>query len=321
VAANRNRRLDGGPTGVLLIDKTAGCTSHDVVNRVRRLFGTRRAGHTGTLDPDATGLLVVCIGDATRIAEYLTAKGKAYTASAQFGIVTDTQDVSGRVLSQCDTPGLTAADVERCLKRFRGEILQVPPMFSALKVEGRKLVDLARSGVEIERSPRRVRVDRLTMTEFSAGPAACATLQLECSSGFYVRTLIHDLGEALGVGAAMSSLRRTRVGRHTVESAVALATLETMTISERLERLIPLLQAVPEWPAPVLGGEEIRMLAQGRALPKPGVPEADLVWLADECGHPFGLGELRAGQLLPRKVFASAAEAARGSSPQSAEYV
>ena len=223
------------PSGVLLIDKPAGITSHDVVGKVRRLYHTRRVGHTGTLDPMATGVLVVLVGRAAKASEYLVSDSKAYTATLRLGITTDTEDTSGTVLSESkDIP--TAARVFEVVNSLLGVSKQVPPMYSALKVGGQKLVDLARRGVEIERAARDITIHRITCKQIDSHNY---TLDVACSSGTYIRTLCADIGKTLGCGGAMASLRRTETGGFSLDACHTLEALEALTDEERLAALIP----------------------------------------------------------------------------------
>ncbi len=224
------------PSGVLIIDKHTGATSHDIVNRVRRLYGTRRVGHTGTLDPDASGVLVVLVGRAAKAAEYLTADTKRYEAILRLGLTTDTEDASGKVLSRCDDIP-DAESVKRICEGFVGEIAQTPPMYSALKKNGQKLCDLARQGIVIEREARKVTVHELICT-----PTDCPAdfrLRVFCSSGTYIRTLCADIGAALGCGGIMAALRRTEAGGFSIEDALTLSELEALSEGKRISRLIP----------------------------------------------------------------------------------
>lgn len=200
--------MSAGPDGILVIDKPAGMTSHDVVDAIRKRFRTKKVGHAGTLDPDATGLLIVGLGKATRLLAYAQGAPKRYSATARFGISTSTQDASGEVVSE-RACSFTADDLVRMLERFTGSIEQVPPMVSAVKIGGQRLHELARRGMEVERPARPVTVHALALTAFREGENPEADLDVHCSSGTYIRTLIHDVGEALGCGAHMTSLRRT----------------------------------------------------------------------------------------------------------------
>lgn len=224
------------PSGVIIINKPEGMTSHDVVNKMRRLFSTRRVGHTGTLDPMATGVLVVLIGRAAKAAEYLSSDKKGYVATLRLGTVYDTEDISGTPLSTCDTLP-DESTVYSKVNRFVGEIMQTPPMYSALKVNGQKLCDLARKGVEIEREARPV-----TIFSIDARKGELPTdyiLSVKCSAGTYIRTLCADIGTALGCGGAMATLCRTLAGGFSIESSHTLEELEELTPDERLSLLIP----------------------------------------------------------------------------------
>lgn len=201
--------------GILLIDKPEGWTSHDVVAKLRGILHERRVGHSGTLDPMATGLLVVFSGRATRAVEFAEADVKEYRAGIRFGIVTDTQDITGRVLEE-NTPDFTAEELDAALARFRGDILQIPPMYSAIKVGGKKLYEIARRGGEVERKAREIHIYSL---DAKAGENGEAFLNVRCSKGTYIRTLCHDIGRELGCGACMSYLRRMRAGAFDVSRA------------------------------------------------------------------------------------------------------
>jgi tRNA pseudouridine55 synthase len=211
--------------GLVVVDKPAGFTSHDVVAKLRKVFGQRKVGHAGTLDPDATGVLLVGLGRATRLLRYLSESGKAYEGRIVFGIATSTLDAAGEVLDQRPMP-ITRDDVEGALPRFLGDIEQLPPMVSAVKVGGRRLHELARAGQEVERAPRPVHVDRFDLVAFEPGPYPEADVEVECGSGTYVRTLAADLGTALGGCAHLKSLRRTRVGTFTLPESHPLAEIE-----------------------------------------------------------------------------------------------
>lgn len=207
--------------GIVIVDKPSGWTSQDVTARLRRVFGTRRIGHGGTLDPMATGVLPVFVGRATRAVEFFEHAEKTYEAVLRLGMVTNTEDISGTVLEERQVSVSEAAFLE-ILPKFRGEIQQIPPMYSALKVNGQKLCDLARAGREVERKPRTITVFALDCLEFSGSRAR---LRIRCSKGTYIRTLCKDMGEALGCGGCMESLRRTAAGNYTIEEAVPLETL------------------------------------------------------------------------------------------------
>ena len=207
--------------GIVIVDKPEGWTSQDVTARLRRVFSTRRIGHGGTLDPMATGVLPVFVGRATRGVEFFEHAEKIYEATLRLGISTDTEDITGTILKECDV-NLEEEALLKVLPRFRGEILQVPPMYSAIKINGQKLCDLARKGREVERKPRPVTIYELTVLSFSGNRVR---LRIHCSKGTYIRTLCKDIGEALGCGGCMETLRRVQAGEYTARQAVPLQTL------------------------------------------------------------------------------------------------
>ena len=207
--------------GIVIVDKPQGWTSQDVTARLRRVFNTRRIGHGGTLDPMATGVLPVFVGRATRGVEFFEHAEKTYEATIRLGLTTDTEDTSGEVLTRQEVR-LTEEEFLAILPRFRGEIMQVPPMYSALKINGQKLVDLARKGKTVERQPRPITIHELECVEFSG---ETARLRVRCSKGTYIRTLCKDIGEALGCGGCMEALRRISAGEYTIEESVPLQTL------------------------------------------------------------------------------------------------
>ena len=252
--------LDGGPSdGVAVIDKPAGWTSHDVVARARRVLGTRKVGHSGTLDPDATGVLVLGVGRATRLLRYLTELPKSYKAEIVLGVETDTLDASGQVTARHDMAGVSEQQARRATEALTGDILQVPPMVSAVKVGGRRLHELARAGIEVEREARPVTVHRF---DVSAVPGVDGVLRavVDCSSGTYVRVLAADLGSALGGGAHLRRLRRTAVGGFGLADARPVEEAEVLPMSEAVKHL-PGVQVGPEVAAEVANG---RVLELGR---------------------------------------------------------
>lgn len=236
--------------GIINIYKEAGYTSHDVVARLRRILGQKKIGHTGTLDPDAVGVLPVCLGVGTRLCDMLTEENKEYVAELRFGVTTDTQDMSGTVLSR-QTVTITEKQAAEIADSFLGDYEQVPPMYSALKVNGRKLYELAREGLEVERKARCVRIEELEILHMEL---PVIRLRVVCSKGTYIRTLCDDIGKKAGCGAAMASLKRTRVGRFCADDALTLSDVEDMVKADRLEEFIvrveemfPALQSVKIW--------------------------------------------------------------------------
>lgn len=254
-------------SGVLLVDKPAGPTSFDVVRRVRSALGVRRAGHTGTLDPAATGLLPVCVGEATRLATFLTEGDKEYEGVVRFGERTDTLDAAGTVVETRDASALTRARVEAAVQGLLGERQQVPPMYSALKVGGRRLYELARQGEEVERAARAIRVDAARLLAWEPPEA---TLLLRCTKGTYVRSLAETLGEQLGTVAHLKALRRTATGPFRVEQAITLAHLEALVRESGRDAGAALLltaeQALVDLPAVQLDERLTRGVALGQPL-------------------------------------------------------
>ena len=224
------------PSGILIINKHADATSHDIVNRIRRLYNTKRVGHTGTLDPDATGVLVVLVGRAAKAAEYLVSDTKKYRATLRLGLTTDTEDASGETLTVCDKLPSEKEVMDIC-QSFVGKIKQIPPMYSALKKDGQKLCDLARKGIVIEREAREVTIFELTCSPTDT--PSDYTLDVYCSSGTYIRTLCADIGKALGCGGIMATLQRTYAGGYSIENSVTVKELEEMTEEERFACLLP----------------------------------------------------------------------------------
>lgn len=229
-------------SGVLLVDKPAEWTSHDVVGCIRGRFRFRKVGHCGTLDPAATGLLVVVLGQATRLSDKLSGQDKVYAGTLRLGVETDSQDRDGKVTRTVDAAHITAAAVEQAAARFTGELQQIPPMVSAIKVDGRPLYKLARKGLEIVREPRPITIHRLTLGRIAIPDVA---FEVACSKGTYVRTLAADIGAALGVGAHLLDLRRLRSGAFSVADAVTMDTVKGWTRDDCLARMIPIASLVP----------------------------------------------------------------------------
>ena len=281
------------PSGVLIVNKHGGVTSHDVVNKIRRLYNTRRVGHTGTLDPMATGVLVVLVGRAAKASEYLASDSKRYVATLRLGLTTDTEDVTGTVLTTSDRIP-SKEEIEAVLPRFRGVIEQIPPMYSALKVGGKKLVDLARSGETVERQPRKIEIFSLEAT--STDSPTDYRLDVSCSGGTYIRTLCADIGAVLGVGGVMATLERIETSGFSIEQAHTLDELTAMTEEERLSCLIPteeLFRSLEKLPLPAFyerlcrSGCEIYLKKLGRTL-----PVGKRVRIAREDGTFFALGDV-----------------------------
>lgn len=249
--------------GIVIVDKPQGWTSQDVTARLRRVFDTRRIGHGGTLDPMATGVLPVFVGRATRGVEFFEHAGKTYETVLRLGITTDTEDITGTVLTR-QPVSVTAEAVEKTLEGFRGEILQVPPMYSALKVNGQKLYDLARKGKEVERQPRPVTIHELTLLCMEGTDVR---LRVRCSKGTYIRTLCKDIGQVLGCGGTMAALRRTQAGEYTIDEAVPLETL--LQVEDPGQYLRPIDSLFRKYPAVKLTANQEKRCRNGNAFSYP----------------------------------------------------
>ena len=285
--------------GIIVIDKPQDWTSHDVVAKVRGILRERRVGHAGTLDPMATGVLPVFVGRATRAVEFAAESRKEYVAGLRLGVVTDTQDSTGTVLDR--RPAAAGrADVEAALAGFRGEILQIPPMYSALKRDGKKLYELARQGKEVERAPRPITIYALELLE-QTGEGEYL-LRVECSKGTYVRTLCHDLGAALGCGGCMCSLRRTRAAGFGLDRAVTLESLAAAAAAGQGEALLMPVDAYFErYPCLMVDAAAAKAVRNGAACPWPGAEGEYRVYGPE--GEFLMLGRLRRGRLETIKSF------------------
>jgi tRNA pseudouridine55 synthase len=292
----RHRTHDFGLNGILPIDKPPGWTSHDVVARVRRLAGQRQVGHAGTLDPLATGLLLVVLGPATRLSGYLMASPKAYCAEVVLGAQTNTDDAEGKVIGQGEYAGVMREGIEAVLPRFVGEILQVPPAYAAVKQGGQRLYVLARKGIAVQPQARTVAINALRVL---AWEPPRLRLFVECGSGTYIRSIARDLGEALGTCAYLHALRRVRSGAFRVEEAASLERLEQEGVAAWLRRPD---YAVLDLPAVVASGEDARRVGHGGAILL-GHDVAGRVRLYDGNGHLLALAEARAGTVKPFLVF------------------
>lgn len=298
------RALDG----VLLLDKPCAMTSNAALQQARRLLGAAKAGHGGTLDPLASGLLLVVFGEATKFARFALEADKTYLATVRLGITTATGDAEGEILSQRPVR-VEAARLAAALERFRGEIEQVPPIYSALKRDGRPLYALARAGGSVERAPRRVRIEELALLERSG---EMLRLRVRCSKGTYVRQLAADLGAVLGCGAHLAALRRIQVGGFDVEQALGPDALAALSPSEREARLLPLARLVDHLPDARLGADNARRFAHGQAVAARGVARGHLRVLGQD-GMLLGVGAAAEdGMLRPVRLLAAAARAASG---------
>ena len=286
--------------GVLNIDKPPRMTSHDVVGRIRRVAQLKRVGHAGTLDPDATGVLLVCLGQATRLADYLADEGKAYRATLALGATTTTEDASGEILTRINAAHLGERDLAELLPRFLGDIAQTPPMVSAVHHEGKRLYELARQGITVERAARTIHIESITLVDFTPGETAFATLEVACGKGTYIRTLCADLGAAMGVGGHMAALRRTRVGAFGIDTAVPLDELTSENLSHYLVSPSDALAHFP--PHSLASDAEAEDVRHGRSLVS-ALREAPVVRIVDAENTLLALGRADGERLHPFKVF------------------
>jgi tRNA pseudouridine55 synthase len=301
IMENRHNPARNSASGVLVVDKPIGMTSHQVVQVIRNGTHIKRAGHTGTLDPRASGVLVVLIGPAVRLSEYVSAEDKRYQATIKLGERTDTYDGDGTIM------GTSAVDAsseqfEEALKQFVGEIEQVPPPYSAIKVQGRRAYDMARKGEEVELEPRIITVHSLELIEWNSPEAV---VDVHCSSGTYVRSLAHDLGEVLGCGANLTGLRRTKSGRFTLKDAIPLRRLvEAFEANNWYQYLIPAAEALGDWPSITLNNEEVDAVRHGHRVARESGSDK-LVRAITEQGELVALMDYdtETSEYQPRKVF------------------
>lgn len=295
--------------GIINIYKEKGFTSHDVVAKLRGIFKQKKIGHTGTLDPDAQGVLPVALGNATKVCDLITDKDKAYRCVLLLGLTTDTQDISGKELSRSE---VTASEEEivRAIKGFVGEYDQIPPMYSAIKIQGKKLYELAREGKEIERPARRIRIYGIDIKEINLPRV---TMEVSCSKGTYIRTLCHDIGEKLACGGVMEDLLRIRSGEFDLSSAIKLSEAERLVKEGGIEeRIIPVDRVFPSLKGVKCSAEAGKLLINGNRIPKDfisgdkeGLKNGENVRLYDDAGTFIGVYEYRsgAGDFKPVKLF------------------
>ena len=292
--------------GVLILDKPAGISSSAAVQRVKKLFGAKKVGHTGSLDPLATGVLPMCLGEATKFSQFLLTADKQYTVQARLGVATDSGDSEGNVIATRSAVDVTEAQLRKSLDPFRGEIEQVPSMFSAIKCNGQPLYKLARQGLEVPREPRRITIFSM---ELSAFENPDFTLEIHCTKGTYIRTLIADIGENVGCGAHVIGLRRTRVGAFDEDSTVTMEQIESARESKKGdELLLPTSSAVDSWPAVLLSNSSAYLARHGQTVTVSQTPATGWVKLCEAGGNSqpkfFGVGEvLDDGRIAPRRII------------------
>jgi tRNA pseudouridine55 synthase len=305
------------PSGILLLDKPVGESSFAALYPVKRAFGGRKGakiGHAGTLDPAASGLLVLGVGAGTRLLEFMEEMPKSYRFTLQLGVTTDSYDLEGEVLERKDASGVTRAQLEALLQRFHGNIQQLPPVYSAIKIDGKRACDRMRAGETVTLTPRAVRVDRLALLSFEPGGAGretSAVMELDCSKGTYVRTIAHDLGQLLGCGAVATNIRRLAIGPFRVEDAVTPAAIgpDAVIPLEQAVRHLPALRVKESWVAGLRNGNTVP--AAGYTLDGDAVeakdPQHALYAMFAEDGALLAVGAVNPlGQLQPRKVFPAA---------------
>lgn len=287
--------------GVININKPAGMTSHDVVSRLRRILNMKKIGHTGTLDPDATGVLPMCVGRGTKLSEMLMSSEKQYRAELTLGISTDTQDSSGTVLSQRQV-NVSEAEIRDAISRFIGELEQIPPMYSAIKVEGKKLYELAREGKEIEREPRKVTIHNIEIENINLDKNL-VEMTVDCSKGTYIRTLCNDIGEALGCGGHMSALTRTKSGRFEIENTVTLEEIEQRAQDGDFGFITPLAEILAEYRKVILAEKNAWRVKNGIKTSVAGVCEGEIYRIFDEQGNFLALARQENGSFAMLKTF------------------
>lgn len=302
----KKRRKGRNIDGILLLDKPAGLTSNAALQIVKRLFVASKAGHTGSLDPMATGLLPICLGEATKLSGFLLDADKRYRARCKLGVRTRTADAEGEVIETRPVPALTESEVRAVLDAFTGTISQVPPMHSAIKVDGQPLYKLAHQGQEIERKPRSVQIYEIRLLGLEGD---VLEIDVHCSKGTYIRTLAEDIGEKLGCGAHLSALRRTETGPFSLKQAASLLEIEHLA-EEGTDSLDPLLlpmeTALADWSQVRLSPQSAYYVCQGQAVLVPKAPGSGMVTLFNEEGAFLGVGEvLDDGRVAPRRLMVS----------------
>ncbi len=300
----RRRHRGRDIQGVLLLDKPIGMTSNAALQAVKRLYRASKAGHTGSLDPLASGLLPICLGEATKISGYLLDADKRYWVRARLGVTTTTGDAEGEIVEQRAVENVEPSQVEAVLRQFRGEIQQIPPMYSALKHQGHRLYDLARQGIEVERAPRTVLIHRLVLLGYEGDEIE---FDVHCSKGTYIRTLAEDIGKHIGCGAHVTGLRRTGVGPYRAEDMVTLEELESLATEgmEALDaRLLPTESALSAWPEVRLAEDAAYYLKMGQPVLVPKAPTEGWVRLYSRESRFLGVGQIQDdGKVAPRRLI------------------
>ena len=287
--------------GIVNVNKPLGITSHDVVYRFRKILNIKKIGHTGTLDPEASGVLPMCIGKGTKLAEFLTAADKQYMARLQLGAFTDTQDASGEV-TQSFAVNVTKEQICDAVNKFIGEITQIPPMYSAIKIDGKKLYELAREGKTVEREPRKVTISNIEIKNIDLKNNTVDML-VDCSKGTYIRTLCNDIGAELGCGGHMSALSRTKSGRFEIEKAYNLEKIEEMAKAEDFSFMIPVSEALPEYERIILADRNAGRVRNGIRITVGGLQEGRIYRVFDEKNEFLALAQQIDGRFDIIKSF------------------
>ena len=287
--------------GIINVNKPLGITSHDVVYKLRKLLNIKKIGHTGTLDPDAQGVLPMCIGKGTKLAELLTATDKQYLAELTLGAITDTQDKSGNILETFSV-NVDEEKIHSAVMNFIGEIEQIPPMYSAIKIDGKKLYELAREGKTVERKPRTVTVKNIQIEEIDL-TRNTVTMLVDCTKGTYIRTLCEDIGKALGCGGYMSALTRTKSGRFDIENAYTLSQIEEMLAENDLSFFTPVHEAMPEYPKIILAERNAKKVRYGIKIAVEGLEVGTTYRVFDEANNFLVIARQGNEQLEILKTF------------------
>lgn len=288
--------------GIIVINKPLGKTSHDMVSFMRRVTHIKKIGHTGTLDPMAEGVLPICIGNATKVADMLTADNKSYVAELVLGMTTDTLDSEGEILSQCEVK-CTRGEIENVIQSFKGEIEQIPPMFSAIKQNGQKLYELARAGIEVERKPRKVTIQNISILDINEEDNT-VTISVDCSKGTYIRTLCEDIGIKLGVGAYMNKLTRTKSGIFNIDNALTTKEIERLALAGKLEASLKSVDTIfSHMKSIYLNEKQTKSVINGVRMSWRGLNEGESVRVYDNFGKFLCISQIEDGRLKLLKSF------------------
>ncbi len=305
--ARRRQTRGRNINGILLLDKPKGISSNEALQQIKRIFHAKKAGHTGSLDPLATGLLPICFGEATKFANYMLGADKSYATQCKLGITTETADTEGKVLETRPVPELDQQHVVKVLDRFLGETLQTPPMYSALKKDGQPLYKLAREGIEVDREPRPIWIERISLTRIAGDQL---DFDVSCSKGTYIRTLCEDIGKMLGCGGHVTELRRFGLGVFHIDDSVTLEKLNALrdekAFAEMDDYIQPIETALSDWPALRLTEDSAFYLMQGQAVQVPKAPANGVVTLFNSTNRFMGIGEIQDdGKVKPSRLLKS----------------